>query len=114
MDTKINHYRGLLKAILNRYIELFRRQSTPGQEPILVIDEEHDHYFLHTIGWQGVKRVWNTTLYVRLKDGKFWIEIDWLEEGIATDLLAAGVSKEDIVLGFKHPELRPYTEFAVA
>lgn len=30
---------------------------------------------------------------------------------MATDLLAAGVPKEDIVLGFRHPQVRQYTEF---
>ncbi|MEM7128412.1 MAG: element excision factor XisI family protein [Chloroflexota bacterium] len=61
-----------------------------------------------------MKRVWNTTLYVRIKDGKFWIEIDWTEEGIATDLLEAGVPNQDIVLAFHHPSIRKHTEFAVA
>ena len=42
------------------------------------------------------------------------IEEDWTEEGITSYLLAAGVPKEDIVLGFHAPEVRPNTEFAVA
>ncbi len=42
------------------------------------------------------------------------IEEDWTEGGIATDLLEAGVPKEDIVLAFHPPKMRPYTEFAVA
>ncbi|MFN0112370.1 MAG: element excision factor XisI family protein, partial [Blastocatellia bacterium] len=33
---------------------------------------------------------------------------------IATDLEEAGVPKEDIVLGFQPPKVRPYTEYAVA
>jgi len=28
--------------------------------------------------------------------------------------MAAGVSKEDIVLGFRHPKVRQHTDFAVA
>ncbi len=52
-------------------------------------------------------------MYVRLHNGKFWIEEDGLEQGVATDLLEAGVPKEDIVLAFHHPEIRPLTEFAV-
>ncbi len=43
-----------------------------------------------------------------------WIEQDWTENGIATELLKAGVSNEEIVLGFRHPKKRPMTEFAVA
>ena len=54
------------------------------------------------------------TVYVRIRDGKFWIEEDWTEDGIATDLVRAGVPKEDIVLAFHEPKLRQYTDFAVA
>ena len=39
---------------------------------------------------------------------------DDTEEGVATDLLEAGVPKEDIVLGFRHPKVRQHTGFAVA
>ena len=35
------------------------------------------------------------------------------EEGIAAHLLEAGIPKEDIVLAFHSPDMRPYTEFAV-
>jgi hypothetical protein len=54
------------------------------------------------------------TVYVRIRDGKFWIEEDWTEEGIATELVRAGVPKEDIVLAFHDPKTRQYTDFAVA
>ena len=43
-----------------------------------------------------------------------WIQQDGTEDGIATDLMVAGIPKERIVLGFKRPESRKYTEFAVA
>jgi hypothetical protein len=42
-----------------------------------------------------------------------WIQCDDTQEGIANDLLEAGIPKEDIVLGFRHPKVRPYTGFAV-
>ncbi|MFM6201853.1 MAG: element excision factor XisI family protein, partial [Dolichospermum sp.] len=45
---------------------------------------------------------------------KIWIQYDDTEEGIANDLIAAGVPKEDIVLGFRHPRIRPFTNFAVS
>lgn len=114
MDFQLTQYRALIKQILSHYAEIFNRHPDPDEETVVVFDEEHDHYFLHTIGWKGTKRVWNTTVYVRLRNGKFWIEIDWLEDGIATDLLSAGVPKENIVLAFHHPEIRPLTEFAPA
>lgn len=39
---------------------------------------------------------------------------DGTEDGIANELVQAGIPKEDIVLGFHEPDVRPYTGFAVA
>jgi len=114
MVKDLTRYRTLLKQLLQKYADFANRSSPNAINTIAVFDEEHDHYFIHTIGWRDLERIWITTLYLRLYEGKFYIEIDWTEEGIATELLAAGVPKEDIVLAFHHPSMRPYTEFAVA
>lgn len=114
MDRKLDEYRTLIKRLLHRYAELLKRHQKTGVETFLVFDEERDHYLLHTIGWADRKHVWNTALYIRLYNHKFYIEIDNTEHGIATDMLEAGVPKEDIVLAFHHPSVRPYTEFSVA
>jgi len=111
---KLSKYRTLLKEILTKYADLIRQNPQEGRETELIFDEERDHYLLVHNGWSGKKRIRGTTIYVRLRDGKFWIEEDWLEHGIATDLLEAGVPREDIVLAFHAPQMRPYTEFAVA
>jgi hypothetical protein len=66
------------------------------------------------LGWENGKRVKYITVYVRLRGDKFWIEEDWTEDGIATDLVREGVPKEDIVLAFHDPETRKYTDFAAA
>ena len=84
------------------------------REVLLVFNEESDNYLLLKLGWQDKRRIWGTSLHVRIQNGKFWIEEDGLEDGFATDLLEAGVPKEGIVLAFHHPNIRPYTEFAVA
>lgn len=111
---KLAEYRHLIKELLTHYAELINRRPRPDRETEVIFDEERDHYLLVTIGWAEQRRVRGTTVYVRLRNGKFWIEEDWLENGIATDLLKAGVPKEDIVLAFQPPEIRLLTEFAVA
>jgi len=111
---KLTTYRNLIQRLLTEYAALVNRQPTPGVETLCIFDEERDHYLLVTVGWAQNHRVRNTTLYVRLRDGKFWIEEDWTEEGIAMDLLHAGVPKDDIVLAFQPPEMRPLIEFATA
>jgi len=45
---------------------------------------------------------------------KIWIEEYMTEEGIATYFLEQGVPRENIVLAFHPPFMRPLTEFAVA
>ena len=45
---------------------------------------------------------------------KVWIQHDGTEEGIAEELVTAGIPRDRIVLAFKPPEMRPYTEFADA
>ena len=111
---KLTRYRQLIKDLLNHYAEIINRRPKPGKDTEVVFDEERDHFMLVTVGWSGTRRLRNTVVYVRLRNGKFWVEEDGLEQGIATDLLAAGVPNEDIVLAFHPPEMRPLTEFAVA
>lgn len=111
---KLIEYRRIIKQLLLRYAELIGRRPKPGKDFEVVFDEERDHYMLISVGWSGQQRVRGTTVYVRLRNGKFWIEEDWLEQGIASDLLEHGVPKQDIVLAFQPPDMRPLTEFAVA
>jgi len=91
----------------------------PNQEIEVVIDEERDRCLLLTMGWRQKRRVKGNTVHIRLKGNKFWVapkghdKEDGLEHGIATDEFSAGVHNEDIVLAFHHPNMRPYTEFAV-
>ena len=111
---KLASYRQIIKNSLCHYAELSNQQPHPGLETDLIFDDERDHYLLVKNGWDGRRRVLSITVYVQIKHGKFYIEEDWLEQGIATDLLEAGVPNEDIVLAFHHPDMRPFTEFAVA
>lgn len=111
---RITHYRTLLKEILAAQAQEREQQPVAGVDTELIIDEVHDNYLLAPVGWSPQGRVRGATLYVRIRNGKFYIEEDWTEEGITSHLLAAGVPKTDIVLAFHSPDMRPYTEFAVA
>jgi hypothetical protein len=52
-------------------------------------------------------------VHVDLIDGKFWIQRDGTERGIAQELLDTGVPKDRIVLAFRSPAKRQLTDFAV-
>ena len=111
---KLNHYRSLIKNAMCKSPYYVYGTSLPNEETLFLCDEGNDLYMLFDLGWRGEKRVNNIVLLIRIKNDKVWIEDDWTEEGIANELLRAGVPNEDIVLGFQHPTMRPYTDFAVA
>ncbi len=111
---KTRQYRSLLKILLAEYQSLYSRAYGMDVETSIVADEEHDYYFLVQVGWERGKRIRHNVGYVRLRNGKFWIEEDRTEDGIVTDLLAKGVPNDDIVLAFNPPEMRQLTEFAAA
>ncbi|AFY48774.1 XisI protein [Nostoc sp. PCC 7524] len=110
---KLTEYPKLIKRILTEYVELCHLNPNPGIETFLIVDESKAHYIWMNLGWQNGDRISAMTVYVRIRDDKFWIEEDWTEDGIATDLVRAGVPKEDIVLAFHEPKMRQYTDFAV-
>ena len=67
MDRKLEKYNQLLVQIFDEYAEILNRRPQPDRETELVIDPVRNQYALHTIGWQGDARIWNTPLYVRLQ-----------------------------------------------
>lgn len=71
-----------------------------------VFDRAGDHYLLMAIGWDGFQRIHAPLPHLDLIDRRIWIQHDGTEEGIATELLAAGVPRERLVLAFKHPSRR--------
>lgn len=111
---KLTEYPKLIEQILFEYVELCNRHPNRDIETFLIVDESKKHYIWMNLGWQNGDRITDITVYARIRDGKFWIEEDWTEDGIAIDLVRAGVPKEDIVLAFHDPKMRQYTDFAVA
>lgn len=111
-NTQLDHYRQVIEAILSEYASLTYCYADIQSE--VVFDRGRDRYLWMDIGWDGDRRIQGCLVHIDLIDGKIWIQRDGTEEGIAADLERAGIPKEHIVLGFRSPELRPYTGYAVA
>ena len=111
---KLIKYRQLIQDLLKNYANQLSNSTIQDIELHTVFDEKNDRYVVYRTGWWEKQRIHSTILFLRISDGKIWIEEDGTEEGIATELLIAGVPNEDIVLGFRHPGLRSMTEFATA
>lgn len=106
---RLNLYRQIAQNIVDDYAKY---KPSYGDVELLALNQL-DNYLLITVGWNGDRRVHSTILHLRIVAEKFWIERDETEEGITEDLLALGVSKQDIVLGFQHPVDRKLSEFAI-
>jgi hypothetical protein len=109
---KLTTYRKLITRLLSELSDLSNRCPTPGVESVCAFDEERDQYLLLTVGWHGNRRASGTTLHLRIRGGKIWVEEDWTEDGIANALLRAGVPNDDIILAFQAPDMRKFTQFA--
>jgi hypothetical protein len=66
------------------------------------------------IGWDGPRRIHGSVIHLDIIDGKIWIQHDGTNWPVADELMAAGITKDEIVLGFQPPEVRPHTGFAVS
>jgi hypothetical protein len=111
---KVVEYRKLIKQVLTEYDNLSRQSPETSYETCLVFDENHDHYLWLAVDWQGSKRIKYTYVHIHIKNEKIYIEEDYTEEGIATELMRLGVTKNDIVLAFHPPDVRKFTDFATA
>src|SRR6185369_9157701 len=103
---KLDRYRDAIERILTEYAQI--RYSYGNLENRLLFDRERDQYAIISLGWNEKHREHGVVAHLEIKDGKVWIQEDNTESGVATDLEPAGIPKEDIVLGFRHPQLRPY------
>ena len=113
MDQTLK-YKELVKTILNRYVEIDRQQPAAGIDYFLIADEAQGHYLWLSLGWSNGKRSRYVHAHLRIRNEKIYIETDLTENGIAADLLDAGIPAGDIVLAFHEPSVRQYTEFAAA
>jgi hypothetical protein len=79
-----------------------------------VFDRTNNHYLLVNVGWGKQSRIYGTLAHIDLVGDKVWIQADGTEEGLANQLVKAGVPPQQIVLGYRIPEIRKHTGYAVA
>lgn len=112
MDTQLK-YRSIIKSVLQEHLN-YRAALPDDYTSQIIFDDERGQYLILDMGWNSDNYLHATPIHISLIDDKVWIQYDDTEDGVATDLVSAGISKEDIVLGFRHPKIRQHTGFAVA
>jgi len=107
----LDYYRQIIRKIINEHAQF---EPALGEIEIeTVFDVANDHYELVFTGWNGPYRIQVSVLHFDIRDGKIWIQFDGTEEGIAEELLKAGIPRDRIVLAYKHPEIRQHMDFAI-
>lgn len=110
MDQLVE-YRALIQKILESHTKIPYKYGDIKFE--VVFDEKRDRYLLMLLGRANKRYEHGCLIHIDIIDGKIWVQRDGTEMGVATELVEAGIAKDNIVLGFKSPERRQDTEFAV-
>ena len=108
---RLEKYRNIIKDVIRGYASI--RPAHGEIEIETVFDDAQGHYELVYTGWDGWQRVHGAVIHVDIRGDKVWIQHDGTEDGIADELIEAGIPQDQIVLAFHHPHKRQYTPFAV-
>jgi XisI protein len=109
---RLEQYRKCLQDFLNSYSSYGPKKTEI--ETQLIFDTEHDHYLLLRTGWDGERRVHHCIFHFDIKDGKIWLQENNTDIEVDKELEEMGISKKEIVVGFHHPSMREYSDFAIA
>ncbi|CAD0232113.1 XisI protein-like protein [Planktothrix agardhii] len=110
MDSLVQ-YREVIQEKLKEYTEI--PYAYGDLQCRLIVSEDRNNFLLITLGWEDDVQVHGCLVHIEVIGDKIWIHRDGLEDGIANELVKAGIPKTQIVLGFHPPNIRPHTEFAV-
>lgn len=106
-------YRSLVRRLLTDIADTFRKGNR--WEILVAFDEEHGQYLLFTDGWQGEKREYGCFMHIEVREtGKIWLHRDGTDLNFGQMLLDEAVPKSDIVLAFKSPKRRSFSDFALS
>ncbi|MEZ0612214.1 XisI protein [Fibrella sp. WM1] len=109
---RISQYADVVQQVITTHKQFAEQAGVQHYET--VFDTVQHRYLLIEVGWNKDERSYTNVIHVDIIDGKLWIQRDATEDGIVDALLDANVPKEHIVLGYRSPFIRQFTEFAVA
>lgn len=108
---EIEKSRKIIKSIVEKHSE--GDTDDREVETQIAFDLKRDRYLMFHVGWHRERRVFGCVIHIEIRAGKIWIQRDGTEVGIANELIEAGVPKSDIVLGYRSPYMRKFTELVV-
>jgi hypothetical protein len=108
---KLERYREIVRRLIEEYAGY---KPANGQiETEAVVDRDRDHYEVIHVGWDGVRRVHGIVVHIDIRGDKVWVQHDGTSRPVAEELVAAGIPRGEIVLGFHPAEVRRHTGFGI-
>ncbi len=107
---RVDRYRLIVRRVIEEYADAKPSYGQIATE--VIVDRDRDHYEVMLVGWVDQRRVHGSVVHIDIIDGKVWIQHDGTNRPVAEELMTAGVTKEDIVLGFCPDDIREFTGFA--
>jgi len=110
---KLEVYQNAIIDVLEQYVTL-KPANMPNVEQQLLADRERNHFAFIRLGWEEDRFVYHCVMHFDIKDGKVWLQQNWTDQNLVDELIAKGVDRQDIVLGFVPPYARAHTGYAEA
>ncbi|NES72530.1 MAG: XisI protein, partial [Okeania sp. SIO2D1] len=88
MDN-LEQERQIIKKIISDYAQIPYAHGEIARHSIF--DCQQDRYLLMILGWEGVRQVHGCIIHIEIIECKIWIHRDGTEDGVAGDLLEAGI-----------------------
>jgi len=102
---RLERYRQIVRTFLEEYAQ----ESVSPSENVtaeLVFDEKRDRYLLVHVGWQGARRIYGCPMQIDIIDNKVWLQHNATEIFVDQELIARGITEDDMVLGLQSPRIR--------
>ncbi|MEY4530052.1 MAG: hypothetical protein RLZZ156_773 [Deinococcota bacterium] len=100
-----------LRTIVKETLFAYANPSQSTDER-LIFDSEHDVYQWLKLGWKEMQRIFTVYVHIEIRQNQIWVERNNVEPNVVELLLARGVPKEQIGLGFQAPYKRGLHGFA--
>lgn len=101
-----------VRELMQEWLDFIKPSDSYHVE--LIVDDEKKRFVLMSDGWFKYRRFYGPLIDIWLRDEKVWIYEDNTEEGVPDELLAKGLTPEEIVIAWQPEYKRELTGFAVA
>lgn len=112
MNNKEERYQDVIVEYLQEYAKI-KPVNQPDVDSQVIADRENNHFQLLRVGWQDGRYVFTVVFHFDIKDGKVWFQRNITERDVVDEFMEKGIPASDIVLGFRPPEMRPFTGYGI-